>query len=533
MNKLIMALALVLTPFFFASDSHAVDIPDGFDFSSLTGVAPEIIGASIIQCNLGGNVDLGKVQADGVDLTNDQIKSACQSKHIIYLEGHASYKQCSSSVSVEVLSPGVYKVKYKAKDFRGLCTVDANSTVAGGGSLDTQTAVKVCPPTDSPLYNYSFDSDEDGETDVCYNLNDIPDEEEEEKQCGEGYYQYKVYNNAGEGQCVPVSCSAEGSTQSIWAKGSIYGNTDGTYCNGSCASTVSGGQNDSGYSGTLAIKATSTGSACGGGRPDDSWFDSGNGDECQTTTASSGVSFLKCPVGDGGGESPESPDSKIDLGENKLSETDIPSLIPIVEVCAAGDPSCEIRNLKESIKSQETANKELAVETHNKAVEAQQTSTNAIVDSIEGLRESNISAAEKASEGGGQNGNGATTGGGGDGEEGECSTPDGCTSSVELRQEPSDGLEGFWESEYEDGVEGMFQGKIDELKATEFFLFLDEFKPQISGGAAPMFNWCFNFGRYMNFGCQTVNIDPRVFPALKVFFLLSSAFACRQILFGG
>lgn len=518
MNKLIMALALVLTPFF--------SVADKFTDGTIDLKSPKVEILSEVSCVNDNSVTVGTVSVLGTPGVEERV-TAC---HDI-LEADIIARNAGSRCPFNTGSWELYNkyVGSMSNEYNcGAPILPRKYYPKVGGSITTE--VKTCPPESFPDYLGSYQSS-DGLK--CYNPEQDEEQEEEEKECGEGYFQYKVYNNAGEGQCVPVSCSAEGSTKSIWAKGSIYGNTDGTYCDGSCASTVSGGQNDSGYSGTLAIKATSTGSACGGGRPDDSWFDSGNGDECQTTIASSGVSFLKCPVGDGGGESPESPDSKIDLGENKLSETDIPSLIPIVEVCGAGDPSCEIRNLKESIKAQETANKELAVETHNKAVEAQQTSTNAIVDSIEGLREANISAAEKASEGGGENGDGATTGGGGTGEEGECSTPDGCTSSVELRQEPSDGLEGFWESEYEDGVEGMFQGKIDELKATEFFLFLDEFKPQISGGSAPMFNWCFNFGRYMNFGCQTVNIDPRVFPALKVFFLLSSAFACRQILFGG
>ena len=43
----------------------------------------------------------------------------------------------------------------------------------------------------------------------------------------------------------------------------------------------------------------------------------------------------------------------------------------------------------------------------------------------------------------------------------------------------------------------------------------------------------FNFSKYMNLGCLSITIDPRIFPAFKIFLLISAAFACRIIIFGG
>ena len=98
--------------------------------------------------------------------------------------------------------------------------------------------------------------------------------------------------------------------------------------------------------------------------------------------------------------------------------------------------------------------------------------------------------------------------------------------------EPTPELVGFYESEYEDGIEGMFEGQIDEYKSTEFYLFLNEFKPNFSG-TPPNLGFCMNFGNYMNLGCFNFELDPRLFPALKIFILITAAFTCRKILFGG
>jgi hypothetical protein len=105
------------------------------------------------------------------------------------------------------------------------------------------------------------------------------------------------------------------------------------------------------------------------------------------------------------------------------------------------------------------------------------------------------------------------------------------TDVVKIK-EPSKGLEGFYESVYEDGVEGMFSEKVDEFKQTEFYTFLGQFKPSF-GGTPPNMGFCMNFGTYMNLGCFTLDIDPRIWPALKIFILVTAGFTCRKILFGG
>jgi hypothetical protein len=105
-------------------------------------------------------------------------------------------------------------------------------------------------------------------------------------------------------------------------------------------------------------------------------------------------------------------------------------------------------------------------------------------------------------------------------------------TEVELKQEPSEGLESFWISDYEDGLEGIVEEKMGELETTAFYSFLDQFQVAPSGASAN-FDMCFNLGAMGNFGCHNFNVDPRTFPAIKIFILISAAFLCRRILFGG
>jgi hypothetical protein len=105
-------------------------------------------------------------------------------------------------------------------------------------------------------------------------------------------------------------------------------------------------------------------------------------------------------------------------------------------------------------------------------------------------------------------------------------------TEIERITEPTKELVGFYESVYEDGVEGMFEGKTAEFQETEFYLFLNQFKPSF-GGSPPDMSFCMNFGTYMNLGCFTLVLDPRIFPALKIFILITAGFTCRKIIFGG
>jgi len=106
-------------------------------------------------------------------------------------------------------------------------------------------------------------------------------------------------------------------------------------------------------------------------------------------------------------------------------------------------------------------------------------------------------------------------------------------TSVELKKKPTPELAGFWESQYEEGVSGMFEEKMTEIKATPLFKVMGDFNPSMGSGSAPPMSFCFNFGAGMNLGCSTLKLDPRVIPFIKMFLLIVAAFTARRIIFGG
>jgi len=91
----------------------------------------------------------------------------------------------------------------------------------------------------------------------------------------------------------------------------------------------------------------------------------------------------------------------------------------------------------------------------------------------------------------------------------------------------------FYESTYENGFEGVWSEKSEAFKQTETFLFLDQFKFN-SSGQEPDTDICFNLGVQMNFGCAELPIaTPQLLAILKVFILITAAFLCRALIFGG
>jgi hypothetical protein len=91
----------------------------------------------------------------------------------------------------------------------------------------------------------------------------------------------------------------------------------------------------------------------------------------------------------------------------------------------------------------------------------------------------------------------------------------------------------FYESEYEEGFEGVWNEKSELFKQTEAFNFLQQFAFN-SGGTPPDTQMCFNLGASMDFGCAELPTpSPQLLAILKVFILITAAFLCRALIFGG
>jgi len=89
----------------------------------------------------------------------------------------------------------------------------------------------------------------------------------------------------------------------------------------------------------------------------------------------------------------------------------------------------------------------------------------------------------------------------------------------------------FYESSYENGWQGVWEEKSNLISQTGLFQFLQQFRLG-SGGSAPEMNICFDV--LVNLGCKT--LDPnweRLMPFLRICILITAAFVCRRIIFGG
>jgi hypothetical protein len=165
-------LAAFIVAFFSPFFCGAVNIPEDFDYTVLTGVQPQSIEVTLVKCMFGAQANLGLVQVGGLNLSSDQMYDACLSKHTNYLKSHASFTGCSTP-SVKSLGSGSFEVTYKSLWASPKCSGYAHSTTRGSASSDSETNVKFCPPEDNILYNFSYDSNGDGEPNICYKLSDI------------------------------------------------------------------------------------------------------------------------------------------------------------------------------------------------------------------------------------------------------------------------------------------------------------------------------------------------------------------------
>ena len=494
MNKLILALALLLTPFFskisiaFEADSVSPTSSESHTFSCAGSTGTEAICLSAIADEIQTSSPNG---VRGVNCFSDITEEDSP------IEGWKRiYVKCEYDL------------------YRG-DTDDWNAsfTIKGWKNGSPSIAV-IC---DNPSYPYGVDTSGSGTIDTCYK--DNPNLE----KCPEGNYKFKVG-----GECVPVQCDSAGSQGSIWASGQVYGSSAqaGTYCDGSCAHTVSGGQNSQGYTGNVAISAVATGDSCGQGT--DTWLNEGDGGNCQSVDVGTGTNYMTCP--DGNVETP--PDEPaVDLEPEKADLLAMEELTPTEEPCTIDNAACEVRNLKEKYETEGKEQKKLDTELHNKKLDADTKIADKLNKTINELANRNADGFKKISDSVDGSGDGGSGGGGSS--DGVCDTEGNCSTAVETKTEPSEGLTGFWESEYENGLQGVMDEKLIDAQTTEFFVFLEQFNPSISGGTPLTYSMCFNIGALANFGCHSYAPDPRTFPAIKIFILIGAVFLCRKILFGG
>ncbi|MBB1352361.1 hypothetical protein [Pseudoalteromonas sp. SG45-3] len=104
-------------------------------------------------------------------------------------------------------------------------------------------------------------------------------------------------------------------------------------------------------------------------------------------------------------------------------------------------------------------------------------------------------------------------------------------TTVENKFNPNES-QSFYESVYENGFQGVWEIQSEAILQTGLFQFLEQFKLSFSGGSAPDMKICFNV--MVDLGCKVIPFDWTVIlPFLKLCILLTAAFTCRKIIFGG
>ncbi|MDX2367540.1 MAG: hypothetical protein QNK36_03920 [Colwellia sp.] len=491
---LILALALLLAPFF-SKNSVAADT-----------VSPEVVNSELGTCGVSPVVPL---------VTED----ACRGLFTSYYQSiYAADASLSFTVTYQDATSIVWKILINWTDvngdLRGITQVNQNF----GGI--TQSTDSVCPNPEYPNHIYSI-SDASGDVTACSTNNPALE------QCEQGNFQFAIGGN-----CIPIDCGDSGTQSTMWASGSVYNNTSGTWCDGSCAHSVSGGQNNDSYNGNIGLSGVSTGEICGQGGLEDRWHNEGNGDNCVSENG-----FINCPNSSEEGDN-LNPETIVDLTDEQFFLEEIIPLIPVEEVCAVGDTSCEVRNLKETIVSRGLEQNEIDKVLHNKRIAADEITTKKIVDGIENSIGRNLQGLEMLTTSvdglsGSLGAGGSSNNGDGFGDGDVTCDGDDCEGGILTDIQPTAGLVGYWETDYENGLQGVMDEQLIDIKNTEFFTFLQQFNPSIGGGSAPSYQMCFNIGSLGNFGCHSFNIDPRVFPAIRIFILVTAGFLCRKILFGG
>lgn len=539
----ILAFSLLITPFFLlaAETVDTYEVVPAKETSANKALCGSTLGF------------IGEVAGVSAEATSNELKTACAPVVATFWKSYSIYNnKCgSASAGMKLSDNGTpyVVVTYTSFDFRNVCN-DYNSTASASisASIEIGEPSFNCPNESKPLFTRLTDDNGNGVFEFC----------RDPVECPEGYHAFKV-----NGECVPITCPDAGVQSDEYLNGSVYNNSAGTYCGdgGQCAYSVQAGANQSGSTGSFAATVVSTGKVCGQ-TPDDEDFWPGNEDDnCTSSSLDTGSEFISCTSesdgggddsggddGGGGNDSSETDTDGVDLGGNEVTEDDIPEITPEQDICAAGDASCEVVNLKKKLESESSERKVLDVQLHNESVKSAEASTNKLIQSINTSKNQNSNTLNNLSNsidglasaldgaGGGSGAGGGTddsgSGSGGIGE-GACDSEADCSPTIATRNEPLEGLTGFWETQYPDGINGVVDQKINEAKDTQFFGFMESFNPTLNGGSPPDFSMCFNLGAFGNFGCLSFALDPRTFPAIRIFILISAGFLCRQLIFGG
>lgn len=107
------------------------------------------------------------------------------------------------------------------------------------------------------------------------------------------------------------------------------------------------------------------------------------------------------------------------------------------------------------------------------------------------------------------------------------------TKEPDIREPNYGGSESMWESEYPDGIAGIWNEKRGAFMQTGAFQFLSQFTLSGTGGDAPDMQICFNMPPVASYGCKDFGDFSYIWAFIKMCILITAAWLCRSLIFGG
>lgn len=96
------------------------------------------------------------------------------------------------------------------------------------------------------------------------------------------------------------------------------------------------------------------------------------------------------------------------------------------------------------------------------------------------------------------------------------------------------GVPSLYERTYPDGLVGVWNDRIADIKATPIFGLSAVFTPTgVSGGSCPSWTFNANIGSHMNFGSGSISPPCWIWPAIKAIVIISALLLARRLIFGG
>ena len=434
-----------------------------------------------------------------------------------------SWGQCTSAQPTELYQ----KVNFNCDIIQTADGSIRNDKIGSVTKLEDVQS-KICPPEKGSDYTRGPmpESADNPDHEVCFSKFPL---------CPLGYFKFAVEPYG----CVPIDCPSKGSSVSnIRTFGKVPADGAGTYCDGTCSYSVSNGVSSSGGSYASGV---SNGAVCGNGKfaNNSSFTPEDKEDSCTTHALSNGLTFEDCSSAANPDPEP-TPDSGTDETDNKVNELETDSPFQGQDCGTVNDKEvCVGKNIVDAIQDQNDKLKTDAAERHNKLID-QQKEISDYVETKNKERETarasdaiqiidGLDAVKKAVESSG--------GGGGGSNSGVVSALDGIGDSIgqtgtETDSLPSAGIESFYEAEYPNGFQDVWAKNKALFDASAPVAYIKQWEVSVSGNAPDM-DICFDLGSMANFGCKTFEIDPRVFPFLRIIILISTAFLCRALVMGG